>query len=153
MTTAMVAGLTAGAAGTAALNAVTYLDMTVRGRGSSSTPQDTVKAIEDRLPVSVPGDGETRENRFSGLGSLSGIATGAGIGALFGLLRRAGVRLPTPVGAVVVGLAAMAATDLSMARLHVSDPRSWSAADWLSDLIPHLAYGAVTAATLNTIDR
>jgi hypothetical protein len=127
--------------------------MTVRGRGSSSTPQQTIEAIDDRLPVSVPGEGETRDNRVAGLGSLSGIATGVGIGAVFGLARRAGLRLPVPVGAVVVGVAAMAATDLSMAGLKVSDPRSWSAADWLSDLLPHLVYGAVTCAILAAIDR
>jgi hypothetical protein len=149
----ILTGAAAGAAGTAALNAVTYLDMTLRGRGTSSTPEQTVEAIEDRLPVSVPGDGETRENRVSGLGSLSGIVTGIGIGTVFGLLRRAGLRPPTPVGAVLVGLAAMASTDLSMASLKVSDPRTWSAADWLSDLVPHLVYGAVTYATLEALDR
>ena len=149
----ILAGAAAGAAGTAALDAATYLDMAVRGRGSSGTPQQSVEAIEDRLPVSIPGEGETRDNRISGLGSLSGIATGVGVGVAFGLLRRVGLRLPTPVGAVVVGLAAMAATDTSMASLKVSDPRSWSATDWISDLLPHLAYGAVTYATLAALDR
>ena len=151
MTREILSGAAAGAAGTTALNAITYLDMAIRGRGSSSTPQQTVEAVASRLPVSVPGEGETRDNRVSGLGSLSGIATGIGVGVFFGLLRRSGVRLPPPLGAVVVGLAAMAATDLSMARLHVSDPRTWSATDWLSDLVPHLAYGAVTYATLEAI--
>jgi hypothetical protein len=148
----LLAGAAAGAAGTTALNAVTYLDMAVRGRGTSSTPQQTVEAVEERLPVSVPGEGDTRENRISGLGSLSGILTGIGVGAVFGLLRSAGVRLPGSVGGIAIGLTAMAAADLSMARLKVSDPRTWSAADWLSDLAPHLAYGAVTYATLEAID-
>jgi hypothetical protein len=152
MGTGLLAGAAAGAAGTTALNAVTYLDMTIRGRGTSSTPEQTVEAVESRLPVSVPGQGEARDNRVSGLGSLSGIATGVAVGALFGVLRRAGVRLPAPVGALVVGLTAMASADLSMARLRVSDPRTWSATDWLSDLVPHLAYGAVTYATLEAID-
>jgi uncharacterized membrane protein (Fun14 family) len=153
MGSGLLAGAAAGAAGTAALDAATYLDMAVRGRGSSSTPEQTIEAIDDRLPVSVPGEGETRDNRVAGLGSLSGIATGVGIGAVFGLARRAGLRLPVPVGAVVVGVTAMAATDLSMAGLKVSDPRNWSAADWLSDLLPHLVYGAVTCAILAAIDR
>ncbi|MFC7382318.1 hypothetical protein [Sphaerisporangium rhizosphaerae] len=47
----------------------------------------------------------------------------------------------------------MAATDVSLAALRVSDPRSWKSADWLSDLLPHLAYGAVAAATLHHLDR
>jgi uncharacterized membrane protein (Fun14 family) len=153
MGSGLLAGAAAGAAGTAALDAATYLDMTVRGRGSSSTPQQTIEAIDDRLPVSVPGEGETRDNRVAGLGGLSGIATGVGVGAVFGLARRAGLRLPVPVGAVVVGVAAMVATDLSMAGLKVSDPRNWSAKDWLSDLLPHLVYGAVTCSTLAAIDR
>ena len=149
----ILAGAAAGAAGTAALNAATYLDMAVRGRGTSSTPEQTVEAIEERLPVTVPGEGETREHRVSGLGSLSGIVTGVGIGATFGLLRRAGLRPPAPLGGVLIGLSAMAATDLSMAALDVSDPRTWSAADWLSDLLPHLAYGLVTDAVLRSLDR
>jgi hypothetical protein len=101
----------------------------------------------------VPGEGETRDNRIAGLGSLSGIVTGIGIGATFGLLHRAGLRPPAPVGAVLVGLAAMAATDTSMTALKVTDPQRWSAGDWLSDLIPHLVYGAVTYATLGALSR
>ena len=153
MRTGFLAGAAAGAAGTAALNAATFLDMAVRGRGTSSTPEQTVEAIEDRLPVSVPGEGEIRDHRVSGLGSLSGIVTGVGIGAVFGLLRRAGVRPPAPLGALLIGATAMASTDLSMAALGVSDPRTWSAADWLSDLLPHLAYGALTDAVLRSLDR
>jgi len=34
-----------------------------------------------------------------------------------------------------------------MAALGVSDPRSWGATDWASDVVPHLAYGLVTAWT------
>ena len=112
-----------------------------------------MEAIEDRLPVSVPGRGETRDNRVSALGSLSGILTGVAIGAVFGMARRVGLRPPAPAGALLVGLAAMTSTDLSMARLEVSDPRTWSAGDWLSDLVPHLVYGAVTYATLQALDR
>jgi hypothetical protein len=127
--------------------------MTVRGRGGSSTPEQTVEAIEEQLPVSVPGQDEKRENRVTGLASLSGIITGVGIGAVFGVLHRIGLRPPAPVGAVMVGLTAMTSTDVSMARLKVSDPRTWSASDWFSDLLPHLVYGAVTYATLEALDR
>jgi hypothetical protein len=153
MAAGILIGAAAGAAGTAALNAATYVDMAVRGRGSSSTPEQTVEAIEERLPVHVPGEGQARDNRISGLGSLSGVVTGIGIGAFFGALRRVGVRPSAPVGALMVGLTAMASTDSSMAALGVSDPREWSAADWLSDLVPHLVYGAVTYATLAALDR
>jgi hypothetical protein len=153
MSTGFLNGAAAGAAGTTALNAATYLDMVLRGRGSSSTPEQTVEAIEGQLPGSVPGDPETRSNRISGLGSLSGVVTGIGIGAAFGVLRRAGLRPPLPVGAALVGLAAMASTDVSMTALRVTDPRRWSAQDWLSDLVPHLLYGAVTYAVIAALDR
>jgi hypothetical protein len=153
MSLGILAGAAAGAAGTTALDAATYLDMAVRGRPASQTPQQTIEKLADRADVAVPGEGETRSNRLTGLGSLSGMVTGVGIGAAFGLLRHLGVRPPLPVGALLVGLGAMAATDSSMAALKVSDPRTWSGADWLSDLLPHLVYGAVTYATLQALDR
>ncbi|WP_067510412.1 hypothetical protein [Actinoplanes sp. TFC3] len=148
-----LSGAAAGAAGTAALNAATYLDMAVRGRAASSTPEKTIEAMETRLPVDVPGEGDTRQNRVSGIASLTGVLTGVGIGVAYGVLRRAGFRPPVPVGAVLTGVSVMGLTDLSMARLRVTDPRSWSATDWVSDLLPHLVYGAVTYATLAALDR
>jgi len=148
----VLAGAAAGAAGTAALNAVTYVDMTVRGRPASDTPERTVGKLADSAGVAVPGAGESRDNRLTGLGGLSGIATGVGVGAAFGVLRRLGLRPPTLLGAAVVGLSAMAATDSSMASMGISDPRTWSAADWLADLLPHLAYGLVTYATLQALE-
>ena len=149
----ILAGAAAGAAGTTALDAATYLDMTIRGRGTSDTPQRSVEALADKANVAVPGEGQTRDNRLTGLGSLSGMVTGVGLGAVFGVLRRLGLRPPTLIGGTLVGLAAMAATDSSMASLGVSDPRTWSAADWLADLLPHLAYGLVTYATLQALQR
>ncbi|GII79991.1 hypothetical protein Sru01_49730 [Sphaerisporangium rufum] len=152
MSPGILAGAAAGAAGTTALNALTYLDMSVRGRPSSDSPERLVEAVEARTPLSVPGAAETRRNRLGGLGALAGIATGIGVGAAFGALRRAGVHPPPAVEAALIGLAAMAATDLSMAALGVSDPRTWQPADWAADLLPHLGYGAVTAATLSALD-
>jgi hypothetical protein len=43
----VVDALLAGAAGTAALNAVTYADMAVRGRAASQTPQRSVRRLAD----------------------------------------------------------------------------------------------------------
>ena len=146
-------GALAGAAGTTALNAATYLDMAVRGRPSSSTPQDTAEQLASRAGVGIPGDEETRQNRLSGLGPLFGAATGVGVGALFGLVRWAGVRLPAPVAAAVVGATAMLASDGTMTALGVTDPKEWDANSWVSDALPHLAYGAVTVATLGGLDR
>ncbi|BCJ68738.1 hypothetical protein [Polymorphospora rubra] len=153
MWSALLSGAAAGAAGTTALDAVTYLDMAQRGRPASSTPQQTVEAITGRLKVDVPGDGDTRQNRLTGLGALSGIGTGIAVGAVFGALRGAGFRPHPLLASVVIGLAAMAASDVPMAGLKVSDPRTWSAGSWLSDIVPHLAYGMVTSAVLAGLDR
>jgi hypothetical protein len=149
---AVARGAAAGAAGTTALNAVTYLDMALRGRPASSTPEETVEKIAHTAHVEVPGDDETRSNRLSGLGPLTGIATGVGVGALAGLIVRS-TRLSTPVLAGVVGGAAMAGTNGPMTLLGITDPRSWSASSWISDIVPHLAYGLVTAAVARSLVR
>lgn len=146
-------GAAAGAAGTTALNAATYLDMVVRARPSSSTPQETVKQLSDRTHVPIPGDEEQRVNRISGLGPLTGIAAGVGAGALLGAVRGLGWR-PAPVtGALLAALVAMVAGDGPMTFLGITDPRSWAAKDWAADVVPHLAYGAVTAHVLDGLDR
>ena len=142
---AVVKGAAAGAAGTTALNAVTYLDMAVRGRPASSTPEETVEKLAHTVHTEVPGDEETRSNRLSGLGPLTGIATGVGVGAVAGLIARS-TRLPTPVLAGVVGGVAMVGSNGPMTLLGITDPRTWSASSWVSDVVPHLAYGLVTAA-------
>ena len=49
------AGMAGGAAGTTALNAVTYLDMLTRGRPSSDVPEQVVEKIADRAGVDIPG--------------------------------------------------------------------------------------------------
>ncbi|MGP3976181.1 hypothetical protein ACTWQF_19695 [Streptomyces sp. 8N114] len=139
------AGAVAGAAGTTALNAVTYLDMVLRGRAGSSAPREVVDRLSDRTHVPVPGVAEARENRASATGALLGILTGAGVGALYGASRALPWRPALPLAALVTGVGAMAGSDVPMALLKVSDPRTWRPADWVSDLVPHLAYGAVTA--------
>jgi hypothetical protein len=40
-----------------------------------------------------------------------------------------------------------------MTVLGVTDPRSWSVTDWVSDLVPHLAYGAVAGGVLQRLTR
>jgi hypothetical protein len=41
----------------------------------------------------------------------------------------------------------MVAGNGPLTMLKVSDPRQWSPGDWAADVLPHLAYGLVTAAT------
>jgi hypothetical protein len=146
-------GAAAGAAGTTMLNAVTYLDMVARGRPASSTPEDTVEALSEKTHISIPGQGEDRTNRVTGLGALTGIAAGVGTGALLGLARAAGYRPGKVVSGLVATLGALLGTNGPMTVLGVTDPRSWAAEDWVADVIPHLAYGALTAVVLDDLDR
>lgn len=145
-------GAAAGAAGTTALNVVTYLDMAVRGRPASSTPEDTVVKLADKVGVAVPGDDDVRANRLAGLGPLSGLLAGISTGELIGVARAAGWRPRLGVTAAASALAAMIAGNGPMTVLGITDPRTWAAKDWLSDIVPHLAYGAVTAWVLHGLD-
>jgi hypothetical protein len=137
-------GLVAGAAATTALNAVTYLDMAVRGRPPSSTPEQSVQKLADAAHVGL-GPAEKARNRKAGLGPLLGYATGAGVAVAYAYLVR-GRRLPWPVNAVALTALAMVAANAPMTVTGVTDPRRWSAADWAADVVPHLAYGAAAAA-------
>jgi hypothetical protein len=42
----------------------------------------------------------------------------------------------------------MASSDVPLKVFGISDPPSWSALDWLSDAVPHLAYGLVSNAAI-----
>jgi hypothetical protein len=140
--------MAAGAAGTTALNAATYADMAIRARAASRMPATAVEKIAAQNGREIPGEGEQRENRLEGLGALSGIAAGVAIGAAVGMLAPVVTRLPLVLSAALVGGGAMAATDIPMASMGLTTPTSWSASDWASDAVPHLAYGAVTVAVL-----
>lgn len=149
-------GIAAGAAGTTALNAVTYLDMVARARPSSSTPEETVRKAEElaNLSLSEKGpDSEEAGNRRTGLGALLGIAAGLGTGALYGMVRPRLGHAPLVLLGVGAGLAANVGTTGPMAALGITDPRNWPVSSWLSDLVPHLAYGFVTAAVWELAHR
>ena len=142
-------GAIAGAAGTTALNLTTYGDMLLRGRGASSVPAQVAGVLAGRAgiaPLATGAEGEVADNRREATGALLGYTTGVGIGALYGVLRGQPHGGASPLVGVAVGLSAMAASDVPIALTGVSDPATWSATDWLSDLIPHLIYGLVTVA-------
>jgi uncharacterized membrane protein len=151
MTGTFSRGLIAGAAGTAALHAATYLDMALRGRPASTVPQQLVDAVADAAGTRVPGRGAPREARRRGLGELAGIVNGVGLGVVSSTVRSAGVRMPFPVGAVAKGAAAMAATDVPVAALGVSDLSRRTREDWVADALPHLAYGATVQAVVSAL--
>lgn len=152
----LLAGIAAGAAGVTALNTVTYLDMVLRARPSSTTPEDTVRRVETLTGLSLSEQGPDSDpagNRRSGLGALMGIVSGVGIGGLYGVLRPQLGSVPLVVLGLGAGLAANAATTGPMVALGVTDLREWPASSWVSDLVPHLAYGLTTAAVWQWLSR
>jgi hypothetical protein len=146
-------GTVAGAAGTTALNAVTYVDMVVRGRPPSSTPDRTVEQLMARVGLSVPGDGDRRSNRVSALGTLGGLLTGVASGAALAVVLSVGPRRTPLAASAIATVAALLAGNGPMTVLGVTNPREWSASDLAADLIPHVAYGLVTGWVLDSMDR
>ena len=61
------------------------------------------------------------------------------------------MRMLCPLAGVAVGVVAMTAANASYAVTGASDPKTWTATDWISDLVPHIIYGLVTVATYETI--
>jgi hypothetical protein len=108
-----------------------------------------VDALARTAGVELPGSEQEREHRRSGLGSLAGILTGVGAGAVVGLVRATGRLRGTLGSGITATLLALAGSNGPMTALGVTDPRKWTAADWISDLIPHIAYGTVTALVLD----
>lgn len=147
-------GAIAGAAGTIALDLTTYGDMLIRGRGASSVPAQVAGVLAQQLgitPLATSTEGTVADNRREAVGALLGYTTGVGIGVLYGVLRGQPRGDATPVAGAAAGMAAMAASDVPIALTGVSDPATWSATDWLSDIIPHLVYGLVTVAVYEAI--
>ena len=47
----------------------------------------------------------------------------------------------------------MAASTYPAAQFGLTKPQSSGAADWMADVVPHMAYGIVTAATFEAIRK
>jgi hypothetical protein len=136
-------GLIAGAAGTLALDVVGYLDMAVRGRPPSMTPHLTVRRLEELIGVDLGEDG-AGYNRRSAIGALLGYATGLAVGVAYATVARH--PRPWPEAAALLATTAMVASDVPMTLTGITDPREWTTADWIADILPHLAYGGAAAA-------
>jgi hypothetical protein len=149
----LLRGAAAGAAGTTALNVVTYLDMASRARPASRAPEDTVEKAVNKIHIRIPGDAQARQNRISGMGPLTGLAAGVGVGAVLGVARSRAWQRGYAASTVVATVGALIAGNGPMVVLGVTDPRTWTLGDWVSDVIPHLAYGAVAAGVLRMLDR
>jgi hypothetical protein len=137
-------GTTAGAVGTVALNAVTYADIAVRARPASSVPAEVAGRLAEKAGMDL-GTDEAEQNRKSALGALSGFGVGLGVGTAYGLARTLLKEVSAPRAGVFLGLAAMAGSDVPATALGVTNPGEWSLESWASDIVPHLAYGLMTA--------
>ncbi|SCL36555.1 hypothetical protein GA0070616_5518 [Micromonospora nigra] len=142
-------GAVAGAVGSTALNAVSYLDMVLRARAASSTPEESARRLAGLAHVDL-GPEDRAAHRRSGLGPLLGYGLGLAAGVGFAALTR-GRRMPLTLATALLGGGAMTMADGSMTLLGVTDPRQWRRVDWLADLLPHLAYGMAAAATWNRL--
>lgn len=152
----MIAGTIAGAAGTIALDVTTYADMALRGRAPSEMPSEVVRLFAERLglrALATPSDraDEATKNRRSALGALLGYGVGVKIGAVYGCLRPLPSRLPLGVAGIILGGLAMAASDVPAVKLGATNLAEWDAASWLSDVVPHLIYGFVTASVARAL--
>jgi xanthosine utilization system XapX-like protein len=147
----LMAGIFAGAAGTTALDIVTYLDMTVRGRPASVLPAQAAGKLADRAGVDL-GSGGVAESRREGVGALLGYGAGLGVGGLYGLLA-GDRRVPLPVAALGLSVAAMTAGAIPYTALRLTDPREWDASSWATDAVPHLVYGLTAAVVHRRLTR
>lgn len=149
----LLRGAAAGAAGTTALNATTYLDMAITARPASSTPQQAVDELAKLSGHPIPGQGEQHDNRLQGIGPLAGLAVGVGVGAAAGVAWPVLRRLPFGLAGALLGGVVMVASGGPVTALGITDPRTWSARDWLSDIVPHVVYGAACVGVLRLLDK
>jgi xanthosine utilization system XapX-like protein len=160
----IICGLAAGAAGTLALNVAGYVDMLVRGRPASRLPAEVAGKVADEIGIPLdfdiePGadeDDDSASNqrvasRQDALGALLGYVVGLQIGVSYSMVRLILPRPPTWLAGAALGSLAMYASDYPATRLGLTDPKSWSGADWAADVVPHMVYGMVTAATFEAL--
>ena len=76
---------------------------------------------------------------------------GLGIGAAYGLIRPTLGEVSTLRAGVVLGLAATAGSAVPATALGIADPCEWGLNAWVSDPVPHLAYGLTTAIAHDAI--
>ena len=139
-------GAASGAAGTAALNALTYVDIAVRDREPSDLPARMAGVLAKKAGIDLQS-----KNRREAFGALLGYADGFFAGALLGLVRPAS-RGVSPA-AVAIGLTAltMLLSEGTATRFGQTNPAQWSAADWASDIAFRMVYGLVACAVFDSI--
>jgi hypothetical protein len=146
-------GLAAGAVGTLFLNAATYLDMAVRGRPASPLPEADVEIAARKAGISLGDDEQTATARKQGIATLMGYAAGLAGGVALAAARPAVDDVPWPVAALGTGVAVMVAANAGSVAAGTTDPRAWSPADWMADVVPHVVYGVGAVLTLDALER
>lgn len=145
LATRAVQGLAAGCVGLIALEITSYLDQYLRARPPSDSPTKLGRRLGDELGLDL-GSGEARQHRASALGPLAGYWDGLLLGIAWSSLAP---RTASPaLGTAALTAGAMAGSNGPLIALGITDPAEWTATDWLSDAIPHLAYGLATALTI-----
>ena len=138
-------GLAAGCVGLVALEMTSYLDQYLRARPPSQSPTKLGERLGDQLGLEL-GEGKPRRNRASALGPLAGYWDGLLLGVGWSILAPSHASALSGTAALTAG--AMVGSNGPLIALGITDPRSWSRDDWLTDLVPHLAYGLATTATV-----
>jgi hypothetical protein len=141
-------GAIAGAAGTLALDAITYGDIVLRGRPPSTMPAEMIRRLAEKAgiaPFGKPDDDvdETVRNRRNGLAALSGYVIGLSVGAAYGVLRPLTSKMPLMLQLVTLTTLMMIASDGPAAIVGATDPKTWGPSGWISDLVPHVGYALV----------
>jgi hypothetical protein len=154
----MLYGAVAGAAGTAVLDVASYADMAIRGRGPSELPKNVVKELANRAqiePYNKPDDqlSEQDKNRESAFGALIGYADGLGTGAMYGAIRPAVRGIPWFWTGLGLAIATGLLSEGTATALKQTNPRRWSVAAWVADIIPRCLYGWVTAITFDALAK
>ena len=186
-TDTLIAGAAAGAAGKAALDLASYLDMLVRRRPASSVPAKVAERLmgatqarlgdlsgdEPQAPdwqhqgeqgeqgdqhQGEQGDqhqGEQPGPRERAVGAMSGYAIGLGLGMAYALVRARAGAVDAPrvaFGGIALAALAMASSDVpAVATGATTNPRDWPLSAWLADVLPHAAYGLVTALVTESL--
>lgn len=133
-----------------ALDMTSFADMARSGRKASDLPAQLVEALAARAGIdglAPPAErkDDTTKNRQAAVGALMGYGVGLGIGAAYGTIRPSARNIPWPFMGLLLGAAAMAAADVPMVRFGLTDPKTWGVEGWIGDIVPHAAYGLVTA--------
>jgi hypothetical protein len=153
----LILGAIAGAAGTMALDIASYADMALRGRGASDLPAEVIRRLAAKAGIaalSVPSDDadDATKSRRTALGALGGYKVGILLGALYGLASYpASKDRGIVMRSLVLCALAMAASDVPATMLEATNPAEWGASGWIGDIVPHAAYGLVTAAAFEFI--